>query len=214
IFIIIGLSLAALSILSLVMLQADSPYWHEALTMVFAGIGMGMAMPILNLAVQNEFEQKHLGVATSSVQLSRGLGSTIGTALMSGLLTTGIVAALGNLNEIPYVQTLKQSPAASQIFQNGVSADTLLLVNTQQDTIRSYAEKSFASIPIPAVRDAQIKAFIQRQDDFRAQLIQAFTESLHRIFMISSILMIIAVVLACFVKERPLRGGVNATPGE
>jgi len=214
IFIVVGLSLAALSILSLVILQPDSPYWHEALTMVFAGIGMGMAMPILNLAVQNEFEQKHLGVATSSVQLSRGLGSTIGTALMSGLLTTGIVAALGNPNEIAYVQALKQSPASSQIFQDGVTADALLRVNTQQDAIRSYAEKSFASIPVPAVRDAKIKEFIQKQDDFRAQLVNAFTESLHRIFMISSVLMVIAVVLACFVKERPLRGGVNATPGE
>jgi len=213
-FIIVGLSLSALSILSLVTLQPDSPYWHEAITMAFAGIGMGMAMPILNLAAQTEFEQKELGVATSSVQLSRGLGSTIGTALMSGLLTTGIVAALGNLNEIPYVQALKQSPASSQVFQNGVSADTLLLVNTQQDTIRAYAEKSFAAIPVPAVRDAQIKAFIQKQDAFRAQLISAFTESLHRIFMISSVLMVIAVALACFVKERPLRGGVNATPGE
>ena len=214
IFIIVGLSIAALSILSLVLLQPDSPYWHEALTMVFAGIGMGMAMPILNLAVQNEFEQKELGVATSSVQLSRGLGSTIGTALMSGLLTTGIVAALGNPNEIAYVQTLKQSPASSQIFQNGVTADTLLLINTQQDTIRSYAEKSFAAIPVPEVREAQINAFVQKQADFRKQLVDAFTESLHRIFMFSSALMVMAVVLACFVKERPLRGGVNATPGE
>ena len=214
-FIVVGLSLAAVSILSLTMLQPDSPYWHEAVMMVFAGIGMGMAMPILNLAVQNEFEQKELGVATSSVQLSRGLGSTIGTALMSGLLTSGIVASLGSLNEIPYVQTLKQSPASSQIFQSGaVSADTLLIVNTQQDTIRGYAEKSFAAIPDPAVRDAQINAFVQKQDDFRTQLIKAFTESLHRIFMISSVLMAIAVVFACFVKERPLSGGVNATPGE
>lgn len=214
-FIIAGLAIAALSILSLITLQPDSPYWHEALIMVFTGIGMGMAMPILNLAVQNEFEQKDLGAATSSVQLSRGLGSTIGTALMSGLLTTGIVASLGTLNTIPYVQALKQSPAASQFFQDGdISADTLLLINTQHDTIRSYAEKSMEAIPIPAVREQQLEAFTQKQDDFRAQLIDAFTESLHRIFMISSVLMVAAVVLACFVKERTLRGGVNATPAE
>lgn len=214
-FIVAGLAIAALSILSLITLQPDSPYWHEALIMVFTGIGMGMAMPILNLAVQNEFEQKDLGVATSSVQLSRGLGSTIGTALMSGLLTTGIVASLGTLNTIPYVQALKQSPVASQFFQDGdISADTLLQINTQHDTIRSYAEKSFAAIPIPAVREQQLKEFTQKQDDFRAQLINAFTDSLHRIFMISSVLMVIALVLACFVKERTLRGGVNATPGE
>ena len=182
--------------------------------MVFTGIGMGMAMPILNLAVQNEFEQKDLGAATSSVQLSRGLGSTIGTALMSGLLTTGIIASLGTLTDIPYIQTLKQSPTASQFFQGDITADTLLLVNTQQDTIRSYAEKSLEAIPVPAVREQQLNAFIKQQEDFRTKLIDAFTESLHHIFMISSVLMVMGLVLVCFVKERPLRGGVNPTPGE
>lgn len=213
-FMITGFSIATLSILSLITLQPDSPYWHEAVIMVFTGLGMGMAMPLLNLAVQNEFEQKDLGAATSSVQLSRGLGSTIGTAILSGLLTAGIVSALGNLNEIPYVQTLKQSPAASQMFQGEVTADTLLLINAQQDTITQYAEKSFAQIPVPAIREQQLKAFTEKQQEFRSSLIDAFTESLHHIFMISSVLMCVALVMVCFVKERQLRGGVNATPSE
>lgn len=213
-FIIAGFSIAALSILSLLTLQPDSPYWHEAVIMAFAGVGMGMAMPILNLAVQNEFEQKDLGAATASVQLSRGLGSTIGTALMSGLLTTGIVAALGNLNELPFIQTLKQSPASSQFIDGEITADTLLMINTQHEKIRGYAEDGLSSIPVESVREQQLEAFTEKQDEFRTQVIDAFTESLHHIFMISSILMVIGLVLVCFIKERPLRGDVSATPGE
>ncbi|QQR50876.1 MFS transporter [Candidatus Saccharibacteria bacterium] len=106
-FIVAGFVIATLSILSLVTLQPDSPYWHEAVSMVFIGIGMGMAMPILNLAVQNEFEQKDLGAATSSVQLFRGLGSTVGTAFMSGILTAGIISAVGHPDDLAYIQTLK-----------------------------------------------------------------------------------------------------------
>lgn len=46
-----------LRIFSLVTLTVDSPYWHQAVIfMAFAGIGIGMTMPILSLAVQNEFE--------------------------------------------------------------------------------------------------------------------------------------------------------------
>lgn len=213
-FIVTGFAIAALSILSLITLQPDSPYWHEAVIMAFTGLGMGMAMPILNLAVQNEFEQRDLGAATASVQLSRGLGSTIGTALMSGLLTTGIVAALGNLNDLPYIQTLKQSPASSQFIQGDITADTLLQINAQHDTLRGHAEQSLAKIPVPAVREQQLKAFTQQQDEFRTQVIDAFTDSLHHIFMISSVLMVVGLVLVCFVKERPLRSGVNTTPGE
>jgi predicted MFS family arabinose efflux permease len=120
-FIVLGFALATLSVLGLVTLQSDSPYWHEAVLMVFVGLGLGMGMPIMNLAVQNEFEQKDLGAATSSVQLFRGLGSTIGTALMSSVLTTGIVASMGAPADIPYLQALKQSPAAAKMFGEGRS---------------------------------------------------------------------------------------------
>jgi hypothetical protein len=56
-----GIGLAAVSILALITLQPDSPYWHQAVIMALCGLGLGMTMPVLSLAVQNEFEQKDLG---------------------------------------------------------------------------------------------------------------------------------------------------------
>jgi MFS family permease len=50
-----------------------SPYWYEAIWQVVAGIGLGMSMPTLNLAVQNAFRQSDLGVATASSQLFRSV---------------------------------------------------------------------------------------------------------------------------------------------
>ena len=214
-FIIVGFIIGALSVLSLVTLQPDSPYWHEAIIMALIGLGLGMAMPILNLAVQNEFEQKDLGAVTSSIQLFRGLGSTIGTALLSGLLTTGIATAMGNVNDIKYIQTLKQSPQASAMLSGDIDANTMLQINAQKQTILDGVKSGVEASPAPqAVKTARVGAFEKMQDDFSTKLIQAFTDSLHRIFIISAVLMAIGLGFVSFLRERPLRSGVKATPSE
>lgn len=109
-----GFGVTAASVAALTILQPESPYWHEAVVMALAGLGLGSAMPILTLAVQNEFTQKDLGAATSSVQLFRGLGSTIGAAVFSGVLTAGILAHVGDPHQLPYIQSLQRSPAAQR----------------------------------------------------------------------------------------------------
>lgn len=212
-FIVTGFALAALSILALITLQADSPYWHQAVIMAVAGLGLGMAMPILNLAVQNEFDQKDLGAATSSVQLFRGLGSTVGTAIFSGILTVGIMNSIGDPNDIPYIQTLQNSPAASQMLSGELDADTLLRINMAEDQIRGGAETAFAQLPAPAA-EAAAKQFDTQQTEFREQIVDAFTTSLHDIFMISSVLMVLGFVMVMFVEEKKLRDKPVMAAGE
>ena len=214
-FIVIGLGVTTLSVLSLVTLRPDTVYWYEAVIMAICGLGLGMAMPVLSLAVQNEFEQKDLGAATSSVQLFRGLGSTVGTALLSGLLTAGILVSVGDPQKIPYIQTLKSSPAASEMLKNGIDADTLLQINSQESSIKQSAEGGLKGIPDPRVRKVATEKFITQQRDFHSTIINAFTDSLHNIFMVSSGLMALAFCVVLFIKERPLRKNTNSrTPGE
>ncbi len=214
-FIVIGFAMAALAILSLITLQPTTPYWQQAISMLFVGLGLGMANPILNLAVQNEFPQKDLGAATASVQLSRGLGSTIGTAVLSGMLTTGIMTSLGNPNNMPYVQSIKQSPQAERVFDGDLNADTLLRLNAQQTQIIDSAKAGMASAELPeSVKVANVKRLEQQAEEFNSSILGAFTKSLHEIFMVSSVLMVMALVVVSFIKEKPLKGDVKATPDE
>lgn len=214
-YMVVGIALAAVGILSMTALTPDMPFWQEAVRMVFVGFGMGMVMPLMNLAVQNEFEQKDLGVATSTVQLTRGLGSTVGTAVLSGVLTMGILQSLGEPNDIPYIQQLKQAPQSSSMLSGDISADTLLAINTQKDTIKSAASKGFDAAKLPAVvKERQLAALDTMQNDYRKDVVDAFASSLHTVFAIASGLMFAALVLVLAVKERPLRDGAKATPGE
>ena len=215
-YMVIGMAIAAAGILSMITLQPTSPFAQEAISMVFVGLGMGMVMPLMNLAVQNEFEQHDLGSATASVQLMRGLGSTVGTAVMSGILTAGIIATIGNPDSIPYLQTLKKSPQASAIFGTSqVNSDTLLAINTQKTAIRDGATTALESAPIPAVaKQARLSTFTSEQDQYSKDVVNAFSDSLHQIFLLAGSLMVVGLILVIFVKERELRSGVKATPGE
>lgn len=211
-----GIAIAAIAIFSLTMLEPTTPFWQEAVRMVFVGLGMGMVMPLMNLAVQNEFEQKDLGAATATVQLTRGLGSTLGTAILSGALTAGIIASLGNPNDIPYIHQLKQTPQASALFgKSDITADTLLAINSQKQAIKDGAAQAINATPAPApVKKAQLAAIDTMQTNYNHDVVYAFANGLHEIFLIAASLMGVAFVLTLFVKERQLRSGVNATPGE
>lgn len=212
-FIVAGFIIATLSVLSLVVLEPNTPYWHEAIIMVFAGVGLGTAMPILTLAVQNEFEQKDLGVATASSQLFRGLGSTIGTAMLSGILTAGITAQMGHISNTAYIQTLRKNPQSASVLKDGVSANTALELNQQGDSIRSEAHQAIDKSATPAPIKQQLKkSFDSEQKDFNGKITQAFATALHKVFYVSGALMGLAFIAILFLKERELRN-THGTPG-
>ena len=200
-WIVAGFGLTAVGVAVLTILQPESPYWHEAIVAVFVGLGFGAAMPILTLAVQNEFTQKDLGAATSSVQLFRGLGSTIGAAVLSGVLTAGILAHVGDPHQLPYIQSLQRSPAAQQMLSGELNADVLLRLNAQKETIA----KAAARLPAPAQAQAK-QQFSRQQDEFTKVILHAFTDGLHQVFLISSGLMVVAMIAVMPVREKRLRG--------
>jgi MFS family permease len=87
---IMTLGLAMLSRLSLA-----SPPWQTSLDALWLGLGMGMVMQVLILAVQNSVEYKHLGVATSGTMLFRSVGGALGVALFGAIFAGELHASLG-----------------------------------------------------------------------------------------------------------------------
>jgi len=217
-FMVFGFILSSVAIAMLTTLTPSSAFLQEAIIMVFVGAGIGMAMPLMNIAVQNEFEQKYLGMATSSVQLFRGLGSTIGTAVFGSMLTIGITSALGDMNKDPYIQTLKQNPAAVQQLGDLNDANTLLSINSPQvkDKISSGFEEAIAKQPLPQPVAQQAKQdFAKKQDDYNKKIVNAFSDSLHTIFVSTASIMAVALLLSFAIKERPLHAASpSETPGE
>jgi EmrB/QacA subfamily drug resistance transporter len=218
-FMIGGFAVATIAMAALVTLTPTSSFAHEAVIMVFIGVGIGAGMPLMNIAIQNEFEQKDLGIATSSNQLFRGLGSTIGVAIFGSMLTMGITQSLGDMASDPYIQTLRQSPAVSQVL-GATSSDpnTLLTLNMAQtkQKINQGFEASLTNVAMPqSVKEAQQRQFTARQQAYGDKVVTAFALSIHTIFVIAAGIMGVAFVLTLGLKERTLRvAKAEETPGE
>ncbi|MCX6728258.1 MAG: MFS transporter [Candidatus Saccharibacteria bacterium] len=214
-FMLAGTALATVSIIFLTALKPESGYFYESIIMVFLGMGLGIVLPVLNLAVQNEFKQSELGVATSSSQLFRNLGSTIGVAMFGAILTAGIISGLGDTNKIPYIKTLSQNPAASKIGSFSDS-NTLLTINTPdiKQKINSQADVAFTKLPLP-IKTMVAQKFKAQQDNFSSIVTHAFSDGMHNIFVLSAVLMGIATIVVLGIKEKTLgTGKPQETPGE
>ncbi|MFK8910031.1 MDR family MFS transporter [Streptomyces sp. YS-3] len=101
IFPIAGALVMGVGLYLLSLMGPDSGAWLESLYMFVLGIGIGLCMQVLTIAVQNTVDYADLGTATSGVTFFRTLGSSFGTAVFGTIyantlktnLTDGIAAA-------------------------------------------------------------------------------------------------------------------------
>jgi EmrB/QacA subfamily drug resistance transporter len=96
-FPIIGNALAALGLLLLAHLAVASKVWYASVDMLILGLGLGMVMQVLVLAVQNAVEYRGLGVATSGATLFRSIGGTAGVALFGAIFANRLHDELGRV---------------------------------------------------------------------------------------------------------------------
>ncbi len=89
-----GLVLCA-GIFLLTTMDAGTSAGRATLYMVLCGLGIGPAMPLFVLAIQNDVDVRRLGQATSASQFFRSIGGTAGAAMMGAVLAVGLAAALG-----------------------------------------------------------------------------------------------------------------------
>src|SRR6201746_1682448 len=89
---IAGTAIATLGMWLLSSLDETTGSGVAALHMLVLGLGLGMVMPVLVLAVQNAVPYEMLGVATSGSTLFRSIGGSLGTAIL-GAIFSGRLAA-------------------------------------------------------------------------------------------------------------------------
>jgi DNA-binding MarR family transcriptional regulator len=75
-------------------LKVTTPTWQSAIYTVILGLGLGMVMQVLVLAVQNAVDYKFLGVATSGSVLFRQVGGSIGVAVFGAIFTNRLTHEL------------------------------------------------------------------------------------------------------------------------
>jgi EmrB/QacA subfamily drug resistance transporter len=85
---IAGMAISAVGMLLLSTMDPHTSRWTSALYMLVVGLGLGMVMQVLVLAVQNGAEFADLGVVTSSVNFFRSLGGSFGVSVFGVVFAT------------------------------------------------------------------------------------------------------------------------------
>jgi EmrB/QacA subfamily drug resistance transporter len=100
-FPIAGTALTAAGLGLLSRLDVHTTATQVALYMLVVGLGLGMVMQVLVLAVQNAVDYRMMGVATSGSVLFRQIGGSVGIALFGAIFINHLHANLHGLRGAP-----------------------------------------------------------------------------------------------------------------
>ncbi|GAA2231524.1 MDR family MFS transporter [Streptomyces amakusaensis] len=94
IFPIVGTLVMGVGLYLLSLMGPGTGAWLESLYMFVLGTGIGLAMQVLTIAVQNTVEYADLGTATSGVTFFRTLGSAFGAAVFGTIYANALTPNL------------------------------------------------------------------------------------------------------------------------
>ncbi|MFE6169231.1 MDR family MFS transporter [Viridibacillus arvi] len=196
---ILGLIVMTIGIMLLYFMTPETPIYVLIAYLLILGFGLGLAMPVFTITVQNAVAPQQIGVATATSQLFRNLGGTIGIAVMGSIMSTSITNKMTKLSGIKGQSTIPVST-------DPALAEELALFNNPQNLLdQPKIEATLKSLS----PESQV-IFTKILDTVQEALSYAITTT----FLVGAIMAAVAVIIALFLKEIPLRSGKNMAPKE
>jgi EmrB/QacA subfamily drug resistance transporter len=96
-FPVIGTALIAIALFLLSTMGVGTSYVESSLYMILLGLGIGMIIQVMVLAVQNSVEHRDLGTATATETFIRSMGGAFGVAVFGAILTNRLTHNLEQL---------------------------------------------------------------------------------------------------------------------
>jgi MFS family permease len=110
-YIVSGTITLVLGFLGLGFVDHATALWIVGIAMAVVGIGVGMTMQNLVLAVQNSVPLSELGAASATVTFFRSLGGTIGVSVLGAVLANRVTADLSAALHVPAGQSTGSTSA-------------------------------------------------------------------------------------------------------
>jgi EmrB/QacA subfamily drug resistance transporter len=181
VFPVVGSVLMVAGMGLMVTLGAGTPLWQADIYMLLFGLGMGMNMQSLMLAMQNVVPARDMGVASAAGAFFRSIGGAIGTSVFLSIL----FSAAGTKIAGAYTAA-RTSPA----FQAAAAAHPGQVASLQHNLAGGLNDTSFLSTLAAPLSSPFYTGFSSAGD---------------LVFAVCALLLVAAVVLALCLKEVPLR---------
>jgi EmrB/QacA subfamily drug resistance transporter len=181
IFPVVGSVLMLIGMGLLITLGADTPLWHTDVFMAIFGIGLGLNMQSLVLAMQNAVPAKDMGVASAASTFFRSVGGTLGTAIFLSILF---------------------SQAASKISQQYAKAASdpayLAAAKANPGQVASLHQHLSGGLQDTSFLNGLAKPLVH-------PFFAGFSSAGDVVFAVVAVLLVGAVILSACLKEVPLR---------
>jgi EmrB/QacA subfamily drug resistance transporter len=170
--------------------------WIDLYALIF-GLGLGLNMQTLVLAVQNAVPPQDMGVATSSVTFFRQMGGTLGTAIFLSVLfgTVGNKIADAAARNGADIGAALRDPAVAADPANAPAVE--LFRSGGQGTGGALDDSSFISALDPRLA---------------RPFLEGFASAIDLVFLLGAAVLAVALVVVFFLPEEPLRtvSGIQA----
>ncbi|MBI2832378.1 MAG: MFS transporter [Chloroflexi bacterium] len=181
-----GLIITAAGMFLLSRLAIGTSYGSAISDIVILGFGLGIIMPLYLIVVQNAVPYKVLGAATSSVPFFRSIGAAFGLAILGSAMTNRF--ATDFIEKLP--STVKAVIPPGQLSSLASNPQALVSPGAQEQL-----KNMLGGVPQGAELFQQILQTLR----------EALSASLVEVFLISFVVVLVALVVHLFIKEIPLR---------
>ncbi|WP_397538810.1 MDR family MFS transporter [Rummeliibacillus pycnus] len=164
--------------------------------MATLGLGMGLVMPILTLALQESFPKSELGVVTSSSQFFRQIGGTFGMTILGAIMNYRST----NLLTEKLVPTLEKLPPEAGA-----------LVQQFEGMIKESPQGVYSMLLSPETLE-KIPTSIQNM--MIPILKSTLVDALHSVFLVGLIFVILGAILSFFMKKIKLSDPKKEAKGD
>ncbi|MDG9701862.1 MDR family MFS transporter [Streptomyces sp. DH37] len=165
VFPVTGTAVTAIGLLLLHGLDETSSTWRMSGAFLVFGLGLGLVMQVLILAVQNAVPYRNLGVATSGATFFRSIGASVGVSVFGAVFA----ATLGDR----LADALRGTPLPPGVDPEGLEADPRavdrLPADVRADVLGAYADSVTGVFlwAVPVVLAAFVLSWFLREEPLR-----------------------------------------------
>lgn len=186
--IIVGMLIIAAGFGMLTTMSEDTTRLTATLFMMVVGLGMGLVMPTITLALQESFPKEQLGVVTSSSQFFRQIGGTFGMAVLGAIMNNRSTQLLSEqllplFAKIPAGANKMVDALKNMVETNPQGLYSSLL---NPDALKQMPPE-MANMVVPILKDSLVN-------------------SLHQVFLFALIFVVVGAFFTLFLKKIKLSG--------
>lgn len=184
ILIIIGMAIIVIGFWLLSTLGIHTSKWIAMRYMMILGLGIGLVLPLINIALQETFPKSQLGVVTSSSQFFRQIGGTFGITVLGAIMNHQSTHFLNQ-------QLLPRLTGIATPHGNNLVQKIEFMIKTHPQNLYSMLLNPEALQKIPLKFQQAIIPVIKN----------TFIDSLHSVFLFGLILVSVGLVLTPFLDK-------------